>query len=96
MTIQWSYAALCAACGLVGILIVAGIRHFKQRRPVLSFPISFAVFLTCTAAPSIPVFIAYPFVSPKPNLSNHEVYLVVAAFGIIWVIYQTIKQTTEQ
>lgn len=96
MTIQWTYAALCAACGLIGILIVASIRYFSKRRPYLTFPVSFVVFLTCTAAPSIPVFVAYPFVNPKPNLANHEVYLVVAAFGIVWVIYQTIKQTTEQ
>lgn len=96
MTIEWTYAGQCAACGLIGLAVVAIIRYRAKKRPLLTFPTAFTVFLTSITAPAVPVFLVYPFVKPKPDLSNHAVYLVAAAFGIVWVIYRTIRQAVDQ
>jgi hypothetical protein len=80
---------------LVGIVLVAAIRFASKKRPLLTFPNLLYVFLTCISAPSVPVFLIYPFVEPKPDLRNHAVFLLAAAFGIVWVIYRTSRQATE-
>jgi hypothetical protein len=89
--VKWTLAAQAAASGLVGVVLVAGVRYFKKIRPVLTLPRCFAVFAGFMLAPSIPIFFIYPFVEPKPDLRDHAAYLLVAAIALGWLIYETFR-----
>lgn len=93
MTIAWSdVTAQAAACGLLGIVIVAVIRAATKKKPLITLHNALSVFLGFALIPSIPVLLTYPFIEPKPDLSEHALFICLAALALAWAVGESFRQ----
>jgi hypothetical protein len=95
--LSWPVAASGAACGLAGILGVFLIRGLKHERWNMSLPTALVVFLGMAILPTALLFVAYPFYpNPKPDLTDHVIYLPVAGLSLFWAAFASFKQGIDE
>ena len=90
---SWPVAATGTACGFVAVTGVFIARGLRRKKWSLSLSSAIVIFLTVGAFPTAVTFFLYPFpfMDPKPSLNDHLLYLPVSGFGILWLIFETIK-----
>jgi hypothetical protein len=90
---SWPVAATGSACGFTAVLGIFIARGILRKQWSMSLSKAIAVFLTAGALPTAFAFFLYPFpfFDPKPSLDDHLLYLPVAGFGILWLVFEVIK-----
>jgi hypothetical protein len=93
MSHGWPVAATGSACGFLAVLGIFLVRGFKHKRWTMSLSSAIVTFLTVGALPTAITFFLYPFpfFEPKPDLTEHLLYLPVSGFGILWLVFEAIK-----
>lgn len=93
MSHGWPVAATGSACGFLAVLGIFLVRGLKHKRWTMSLSSAIVTFLTVGALPTAITFFLYPFpfFEPKPDLTEHLLYLPVSGFGILWLVFEAIK-----
>jgi hypothetical protein len=90
----WPVAALGSACGFASVLGVFLARGVRRHQWSMSLSSALVTFLTAGTLPTAVTFFLYPFpfIDPKPDLSQHYLYLPVAGFGILWLVFEVLEK----
>ncbi len=89
---SFSPAVSAPACGLLAIVAVYLARGVFHKCWVMSLPSILVVFLGGSLVPAADAFISYPFLNPKPDLTQHVLYLPIAGLGLLWTVFAAIRQ----
>lgn len=92
MSLEWSAAVAAPACGLLGLVIVWICRGVHFRRWIMPLPSALVLFLGFNTLPAALVFCVYPFLSPRPDLTDYFPVLPVAGLSLLWTVFATFKQ----
>lgn len=97
MTLSWDVHAQTAACGLGGLGLVFLVRALRAKKdktkPIgMSLLDAIVTALGCSAIVSGLIFLAYPFLDPKPDLKDQTDFVFVAGLALVYVAFSAFKE----
>ena len=93
--IQWDFVTQASTCGVIGIVVVLGLRLKRKTKPTMTLFTALGVFFSCAMAPSILLFAQYPFIRPRPSLEDNAILMIPAALAMAWAIGEGVRQALK-
>jgi hypothetical protein len=93
--IQWDFVAQASTCGVIGIVLVLGLRLKRKTKPTMTLFTALGLFFSCAMVPSVFLFARYPFIKPRPSLEDNAILMIPAALAMAWAIGEGIRQALK-